>query len=300
MCVLGYMHADTCTLVYAPYGIWMHFQLFVLCILQERVELPIDSNTLAKYVVYLHLNGCAYSTAKLHLSVINFAHSVRNMACPGVASIILKLMKGYRNLAKPVSKTKPIHVGLLKKIVLRSTSCLDAYTACLFNVLCVWLYRGNLRVGELIYSSQSDHILKARNVFWFKPLGNLEGIVIRLESYKHSRGALANLYLPRQSDTIVCPLTVLLKYLKMRKHICDKLFVTACGSLPTSTWFLKILRFILQKLKESPLEYSTHSFRVGYTTDLALHGTSHTIIQMRGRWKSDAYQKYIRPTIIPM
>ena len=45
-----------------------------------------------------------------------------------------------------------------------------------------------------------------------------------------------------------------------------------------------------------PTGYSTHSLRAGAATDAAGLGFSEAQIQSLGRWRSQAYKLYIRPT----
>lgn len=57
-----------------------------------------------------------------------------------------------------------------------------------------------------------------------------------------------------------------------------------------NTWF----KALLPKLGLDTKRYKLYSFRIGGATSLARRGVDHKMIQMLGRWKSDAYQCYIR------
>ena len=43
-----------------------------------------------------------------------------------------------------------------------------------------------------------------------------------------------------------------------------------------------------------PSEYGAHSLRIGGATSLLRRGVSHAVIQVMGRWDSDAYEAYCR------
>ena len=75
-------------------NIWFHFQDFILCVLGETLQLPVSVSQLAKYVVYLYLNGCSFSTVRTHICIINVAHAVRDLPLPGASIFISKLIRG--------------------------------------------------------------------------------------------------------------------------------------------------------------------------------------------------------------
>ena len=43
-----------------------------------------------------------------------------------------------------------------------------------------------------------------------------------------------------------------------------------------------------------PTPFSGHSFRIGAATSAAANGVEDSMIQTLGRWKSDAYLRYVR------
>ena len=58
------------------------------------------------------------------------------------------------------------------------------------------------------------------------------------------------------------------------------------------------LKKCLELADIAPKKFNTHSFRIGRITDLALSGTSYSRIQTIGRFKSNAFQQYIKPSAI--
>jgi hypothetical protein len=70
------------------------------------------------------------------------------------------------------------------------------------------------------------------------------------------------------------------------------------GTGITRTKLASKLRDYLLEIGHTPTKYNTHSFRIGKATDMARAGYSHTQIAMVGRWKSDAFLKYIKPSFI--
>lgn len=58
--------------------------------------------------------------------------------------------------------------------------------------------------------------------------------------------------------------------------------------------FIAWLRQALTRAGHDPSKFSGHSFRAGGATDLYASGAPPRLIQLQGRWKSDAYIIYIR------
>ena len=45
-------------------------------------------------------------------------------------------------------------------------------------------------------------------------------------------------------------------------------------------------------------KYSSHSLRIGGATTAIMYGASEAQLKIMGRWKSDAFKKYIRAPIV--
>jgi len=105
----------------------------------------------------------------------------------------------------------------------------------------------------------------------------------------------------RQGCTIVigkgssplCAIEALTIYLPFRGNKPGPLFLLEDGSPLTRAILTDRLRHILQ-VSGIPGNYSSHSFRIGAATTAAKVGIPDHLIQVLGRWKSDAYKTYIQ------
>ena len=97
-----------------------------------------------------------------------------------------------------------------------------------------------------------------------------------------------------KTGTDVCPLKAILPYLVVRGTKPGPLFLTADGLPLTRQKFHNCLSTLLKNIGLSASQYNTHSFRIGAATSAKDAGISDTHIQMLGRWRSSAYQQYIR------
>ena len=262
--------------------------------------LPIHHVQVARYIVYLVSLNYSYNTIKSHISVINFVHRIRKMRPPGEEFIIRKILIGVKNTVPLPTRLLPIDRYLLLNIIVSSHIIPDEYERILFNTICTWLYHGCFRVGELLFSKSDKHIIKTKNIAWKMSNNNeILGIRIILESFKFSQESRSILLEPA-SDNRICPISCFCTYLKHQKSFGDFVFRYKKSKYVQTDWFYSKLKNSIQYLNENPTRISSHSFRIGYTTDLANAGYSIMQIKDRGRWSSFAFLKYIRPKITKM
>lgn len=92
----------------------------------------------------------------------------------------------------------------------------------------------------------------------------------------------------------VCPISAILRHLAVRGPRPGPLFVMANGDYLTRQLFASQLSVVLEQASCSNKQYNTHSLRIGVATTAKEKGISDVHIKMLGRWKSNAYQLYIR------
>ena len=74
------------------------------------------------------------------------------------------------------------------------------------------------------------------------------------------------------------------------------LFQLLDGSIATIQDIKKRFNILCAEMKLDPSRYTIYSMRIGGATSLARRGVDHRMIQMAGRWTSDAYKLYIKMT----
>ena len=103
----------------------------------------------------------------------------------------------------------------------------------------------------------------------------------------------AQLYLG-QTEAEVCPVGAVLAFLAIRGALPGPLFTTDNGQYLTRERFAGLLSKTLLAAGVSDKGYTTHSFHIGAATTAKEAGISDVHIKMLGRWKSEAYQLYVR------
>ena len=91
-----------------------------------------------------------------------------------------------------------------------------------------------------------------------------------------------------------CPVKAMETYLGIRPEGRGPLFCHIDGSPLTRYQFDAVLKKTLFESGVGARQYGTHSFRIGAATTAALKGIPAEQIMTMGRWRSDAYLRYIR------
>ena len=91
----------------------------------------------------------------------------------------------------------------------------------------------------------------------------------------------------------LCPVRALHKYVNLRGLDPGPLFVLQDGRFLTRQFLCALLDAALP----GAVNLNTHSFRIGGATAAARAGLPDSLIQLLGRWKSNAFKKYIRASI---
>ena len=92
----------------------------------------------------------------------------------------------------------------------------------------------------------------------------------------------------------ICPVTIILDYLSVRKQAPGPLFCWPDHSPVQRTQFVEALDQALAFCGLEASWYKTHSFCIGAASCAAAQGFSDSQIRRFGRWNSNAFLRYIR------
>ena len=92
----------------------------------------------------------------------------------------------------------------------------------------------------------------------------------------------------------ICPVWAIVPFLAAQGNKPGPLFILRNDKMLTRQMFGSALDRILIQLHLNKEHFNTHSFRIGAATSAKQAGMSDIHIKMLGRWKSDAYQRYVR------
>ena len=257
---------------------------------------PIPLNQICNFIAYLYQENLSHSTVKCYLAGISFYSRIYDFEDATQKFVVKKMMEGFRRQKAPGSDLRfPICKELLKKLVLVLPQvCKSKYEARLFQAAFTLAYHGLLRIGEIAISKgRENHIISISDVSV-----SLEGLRVRVPSSKTDQiGAGAMLSLKYQNDHQICPGILVKQYIVDRPPYQGPLFCHFNGSPLTRYQFISVLKKSLECIGVKHDRFSSHSFRIGRATSLAMEGISDIEIMRLGRWKSNAYKGYIRPIV---
>ena len=157
---------------------------------------------------------------------------------------------------------------------------------------CIFCISANRRLtttsGEstnLIRITQLDRLVDKK--------GNVKALQLTLINYKHSDPG-QNFVVYIYPESLCCPVQLLLQYVSLRGYAPGPLFCWPDGTPITRTFFVTQLKAALKFNNLDCALYKAHSFRIGAASWATAKGFSDPQIRLLGRWKSNAFLKYIR------
>lgn len=121
-----------------------------------------------------------------------------------------------------------------------------------------------------------------------------------LTAFKLTFGNFEHSYNERPFSVVVsphphsCPVDLLSKYLALRGSRPGAIFISVDGLVVSRSNFSQRLSMAIQLCGLAPSRYKGHSFRIGAASHAADRSLSDAQIRALGRWKSNAFQRYIR------
>ena len=172
-----------------------------------------------------------------------------------------------------------------------TTLSTGTYNLALYQALFLFIYHGFFRVGEVLPHSLSS----AHRVIQYGDL-TLQGdkLCVSLKYHKtQTSGHATNIFISPTKDAY-CPCDSLRRYLKLRGTVDGPLFIDCMAKVISFAKFRSVLTMCLNFCQLPADLYTPHSFRIGACTQAIMSGVSADKVQAMGRWRSRAYQRYIR------
>ena len=259
--------------------------------------LPIPMSVVAFFICHLHQKGTSPKSTLTYLSAISYVHKLHVLPDPTKGFLVQKLLVGVQRLSPSSDVRLPITIPLLHKMLKGLSYTIPSYhVRVMFQAAFSLAFYAFARVGEISIrsSTEQDTVIQENDIKFMIRESDIISATVVFRFFKHNlAGRPHNI----QIDRIVscfCPITLLQNYLALRGDIKGPLFLLPGGSCLTRYRFDKELKSVLHYCGLDTSLYKGHSFRIGAATLAAELGFSDAKIRQMGRWKSDAFKKYIR------
>ena len=232
--------------------------------------LPISPSLMALFIAYMFNFHYAPSTVTTYISALGYSHKLLGFPDPSKVFYVYQILKGYKKVGFHLDSRLPITLPILDRLV---------------------------RIGEMTthFNSNANPPLQLYQITkLISPSGDLQAFKLTFGDFKHSYNSRPfSVVLSRQPNS-TCPVVLLSKYLTLRGVRPGAIFVSE-GGLPVSrSVFSSQLLRACHLCGLDPSRYKGHSFRIGAASYAADRGFSDAQIRMLGRWKSNAFLRYIR------
>ena len=266
------------------------------CLDHGLVPVPCSEQTILLFIAQLYVNGLKASSVRVYMSAIRSLHiqDGHNDYVTNTDRVKLAIRAIEIPQPPPVQKL-PITLDLLQKMYL-IIDHLDYNSSMIWTAMCT-AHFGCLRAGEFTVKNQNynDTSLFRKDVNITTTV-----VILKLRTSKTDTSNTGTDITIACTSRNICAHCSMIHYCKTRDqlHSCDKpLFMFSNGLILSRDLFIKQTRLYLSMIGLDPSLYSGHSYRAGSATTAALAGLQDWEIKKLGRWKSDTYQRYIRPCV---
>lgn len=261
------------------------------------MPIPVSINNVALFVSYLYQSKFAPSTISTYLSAIGYVHKILGFDDPTQSFLVQQLLQGAYKLRPSFDTRLPITIDILTRLIESVPVVVPSlYEQRLFQALFAFAFAAFARIGELVYANDVSLV----NVLQLSDLSfNYNGSVVAsvdvsFRCYKHHYSGAPSKISISHGDSKFSAIGLLLAFVSMRHKGVGQLFCLAHGDRLYRNYFDSILHKCLLVCNLDGRRFKGHSFRIGAASLAAEKGLSDAQIRNLGRWKSNAFRKYIR------
>ena len=264
-------------------------------------SIPATTNHVLCFVAHLFEQKYAPSSIASHLSAIAYAHKTLSVPDPTDHFLVRKLQSGAAKLAAKPDTRLPITPRILTELFFTIDRLnFSIYQRVLLKSCFTLAFFGLLRLGEISTTAgaKPTYVIQLSDIDLHQ-----DHVLLTMHTYKHSQpNNPVSLRIASQHPPI-CPVASLRSFIALRGSLPGPLFCFPDLRPLSKSFLTSNLASILALAGFDPQRYKCHSFRIGAATYAATQGLSSTQIQNMGRWRSPAFQRYIRidtlPTVSP-
>ena len=259
---------------------------------------PASVQTILLFIAHCYSLGLAPTTVSTYISAIGYKHKMLQMNDPTSSFLVKKMILGYHNTKKQVDCRLPVTLAVMKQLLASlAFTCPSYFLQVMLKAMYLVAFHAFLRVGEITVSNKtSSSVLSLSDIHFTFSKEKIDGFELSIRNYKHSNG-LAKILFVKAIHSSECPVLALKAYFDLMKCKECPLFSFMDGQPVSRQFFCRQLKLSLSWAGLDNSKYKGHSFRIGAASVAAQQSINEEKLKYMGRWKSDAFRKYIR---IPM
>ena len=266
---------------------------------------PIDSEKVTLFVAFLGVQGLSLSTIESYLSALRHYCLIANpgsltpsFRTPFMSLLLRGIKRTNLHTQKSVVRL-PITISLMHKMKAVLAVNPDSYLHVLLWAACCVGFFGFLRCGEFLIPDQESFVpskhLSLADIWLDKSMPQW-CVHARIKCSKTDQFFQGATVILGSTGQEVCPVSALLDYLGKRGGSPGPLFRLENGAPLRRCYFVSQVQSILSTAGVHGPNFNGHSFRIGAATTASAVGIPEATIKVLGRWKSMAYQQYVRPS----
>lgn len=261
--------------------------------------------TVTLFVAWLGAEGLAISTIESYLAGLRHYRLMADPSCmfPSLQSPHMKvLLRGIKRVQAQQGSPPQVRLPITRSIMVRIKEQLavdsSSYRNNLVWAACCMGFFGFLRCAEFLLPDgvqfdASVHLSLADiRLVQVEPQWYVEVRIKASKTDQFRRGAQVIL---GATGSSLCPVAALLRYLSMRGGAPGALFQQQDGCPLRRSMFVRLVQEAISAAGMQGSHFNGHSFRIGAASAASAAGVPETTIKILGRWRSMAYQQYIRP-----
>ncbi|XP_041442960.1 uncharacterized protein LOC121401588 isoform X3 [Xenopus laevis] len=268
---------------------WKRWQLFC-----ESSKREGSTKDLLSFLALMYREGKSKAGASATLAAISHFSVAEGRPEIVRSPVISKVIKGWARAEGPrVDEREPIVESRLT-LVIRALKkvCFDQFEYMLFRAAFTLAFGGALRLSELVPPSKKAAGKGLMDKHVVIQEGKALDYVSRSKTDQEGKGRWIGI---EATGKITCTVKALVNYRTVRPGGGQLLLLHKDSSPLSAFQFSQVLKKAVIVNGWDPKKFSSYSFRIGAATEAAMRGECIEKIKKMGRWKSEAYRKYIRP-----
>lgn len=228
------------------------------------------------------------------LSAIGYVHKLMGLSDPTSSFLISKLIAGAYRMRPSFDVRLPITVPILDRLVESLSFTTESkYEQALFTAMFLFAFTAFARIGEITVSrnpvlQRTDLVIEGE--------GQQQTATVTFRTFKHNLTGRPHFISITAGPTRISAVMALADFISLRGQQPGPLFCyPSLNPLPRRVFDMQLRRCLNYCNLDADL-YKGHSFRIGAATYRAELGDSDAQIRALGRWKGNAFLKYVRPS----